>query len=576
MTLRRLYLYLVSAVSLGLLAAGLALLGNTLLLFVFNDPSAQFSRTQLAAFTAMTAVALPVWAIHFWFARRYAMRNPQERASAIRRLYVYGACLGGAIGALVALIVSLGYLLRLFIDPCGPFREAGLTCTPARAVGIEQLIAETPNPSWLPASQAGWVAAVFLAIWAFHYWVAARDRAAVGETGASATLRRWYMYVVLLVGLLVMLSGASSLIQGLWLNAINSSLRYNVDAGGAAGFFIAGLLAWGFHARTVSQNQVADDRHSTLRAVQGFIALAISIAIAVFGASQILYYALARVLGVYNPGGAGNDILGALASPASLLVVYGTAWYFMRRRLARDAQTHEGERQATIRRLYTGLASLVSLGAWAIGAGGLLWTLAEQVEAPIIGVTAGDWKNPVSLWLTLLVVGAAVWLAHWRQAPWAADRHALPRRLYVWAALLASVLAGLGGGVGMLAALLRQVFSAHPTLADNANLDFGHFLAVIIVAAGVGFYHWRVLRADADARPPKVAAEMTPVAAAAAAPLPPMPAAAEAVDPNTRRYVLSVTDATEDDIHQALANLPPQAAYKLTHADAGALPVDSR
>ena len=38
MTLRRLYLYLVSAVSLGLLAAGLALLGNTVLLFIFNDP----------------------------------------------------------------------------------------------------------------------------------------------------------------------------------------------------------------------------------------------------------------------------------------------------------------------------------------------------------------------------------------------------------------------------------------------------------------------------------------------------------------------------------------------------------
>ena len=74
MTLRRLYLYLVSAVSLGLLAAGLALLGTTVLLFLFNDSSAQYSRTQLAGFTAMTAVALPVWAIHFWFARRYAMR----------------------------------------------------------------------------------------------------------------------------------------------------------------------------------------------------------------------------------------------------------------------------------------------------------------------------------------------------------------------------------------------------------------------------------------------------------------------------------------------------------------------
>ncbi|MFI4878522.1 MAG: DUF5671 domain-containing protein, partial [Steroidobacterales bacterium] len=499
MTLRRLYLYLVSAVSLGLLAVGLALLGNTVLLFVFNDPSAQNSRTQLAAFTAMTAVALPVWAIHFWFARRYAMRDPYERASAIRRLYIYWACLGSAVGALIALAISLGYLLRTLIDAC---RGVHATC-----LSLDVLILQTPAPAWLPASQAGWVAAVFLAIWAFHFWIAASDRAAVGEAGASATLRRWYMYVVLLVGLLVMLSGASSLIQVLWLVAINSPLGDNLSIGTAASLAISGLVVWGFHARTVAQHHVADDRHSTLRAVQGFIALAVSIAIALFGASQILYYALARALGVDNPGGAGNDILGALASPASLLVVYGTAWFLMRRRLAQDASAQEAERQAGIRRLYTNLASLVSLGAWAIGAGGLLWTLAEQVEAPIIGVTAGDWKNPASLWLTLLVVGAAVWLAHWRQEPWAADRHALPRRLYVWAALLASVLAALGAGVGMLAAVLRQAFSARPTLADTANLDFGHYLAVIVVAAGVGLYHWRVLRADTAARPPKAAAE---------------------------------------------------------------------
>ena len=565
MTLRRLYLYLVSAVSLGLLAAGLALLGTTVLLFIFNDPSAQDSRTQLAAFTAMTAVALPVWAIHFWFARRYAMRDPYERASAIRRLYIYWACLASAMGALIALAITAGDLLRPLVDVC-PFTGYA----PLAPKGGPIFSSCPASQNWEATSMAGWVAAVFLVIWAFHFWVAARDRAAVGETGASATLRRWYMYVALLVGLLVMLSGASSLVQVLWLKAVSSPLGNSYFIGDAAGLLIGGVVVWGFHARTVAQNLVADDRHSTLRALQGFIALAVSIAIALFGASQILYYALARALGVDNPGGAGNDILGALASPASLLVVYGIAWYSMRRRLARDAQAQEGDRQANIRRLYTNLASLVSLGAWTIGAGGLLWTLAEQVEAPLIGVAAGGtgWKNPVSLWLTLLVVGVAVWLAHWRQAPWAADRQALPRRLYVWAALLASVLAVLGAGVGMLAAVLRQVFSARPTLADSANLDVGHYLAVIVVAAGVGFYHWRVLRADAAARPPKAAAEPARTVVATTAPV--ITRSPEPADPNTHHYLLTVTDATEDDVHQALSSLPPHAAYKLTPAEKGA------
>jgi hypothetical protein len=570
MILRRLYLYVVSAAGLGLLAAGTALLGTTVLLFAFNDPSAQYSRTQLAIYTAMTLVALPVWGVHFWFARRFAMRDPYERASALRRLYVYWACLASAIGALIALAVAAGDLLRPLIDTCTSVTSK----FPGQNGGADIVTNACPPTGWLATSQAAWVAAVFLAIWAFHFWIATRDRAAVGETGASATLRRWYMYIVLLVGLLVMLSGASGTIEVAWLKADRSSLGDYRYIGDAAGLFLGGFVVWAFHARTVARNHVAEDRHSTLRALEGFIAVAVTMATALVAGSQILYFGLAKTLGVAHPGGVSADILGSLAAPASQLAVYGAAWFLMQRRLANDARAQEADRQAGVRRLYSNLAALVSLAAGATGAGGLLWTLAEQIEAPIIGVTPGDWRDPVSLWVTLLVVGAGVWLAHWRQAPWAADRQALPRRLYVWAALLASVLAVLGAGVGMLTALLRQVFSAHPTLSDSANLDFGHYLGVILVAAAVGLYHWRVLRADAAARPPKIAVEPAPAAAAAARPL--AVPVTEVSGPHARRYLLSVTDATEDDVHSALASLPPQAAYKLTPAEEGAVPVDGR
>src|SRR5438270_13971119 len=105
MILRRLYLYLVSAAGLVLFAIGLSRFGTTALLFVFNDPQAEYSRTALAGFTAMALVALPVWGAHFWFARRYALRDPAERASAIRRLYLYFACFGTSLGATAALSV---------------------------------------------------------------------------------------------------------------------------------------------------------------------------------------------------------------------------------------------------------------------------------------------------------------------------------------------------------------------------------------------------------------------------------------------------------------------------------------
>lgn len=567
MVLRRLYLYLVSAAALGLLAAGLIVFGIIALLFAFNDPSAQDSRGTLATSAAMGIVALPVWAIHFWFARRFTLRDPFERASAIRRLYIYWACLFASAGAMIAVAIAAADVLRPLLDTC--IRPQGIY-VPAKCPA---------DPDWLSTSQAAWAALVFLVIWGFHFLVAARDRAAAGEEGASATLRRWYMYPALLIGLLTMLAGASHALAIGWMRIVGSHMADFQFLGDALGMAIGGALMWGVHARTISGSNLPDDRHSTLRALGGFVAVAVSMAIALSGGAQILYYALARLLGVSSPGGvSSNDILGAVASPATAAIVYAVAWVLVRRRLDRDAGTQEADRQAAIRRLYTNLAALVSLAAWAAGAGGLLWTLGEQLEAPLIGVQAMDWRDPLSLWVTLLVVGAAVWVAHWRQAPWAADRQSFSRRLYVWAALLGSVLAVLGGGVGMINSLTRQLFSAAPRLNDTANLDFGHFLAVIVVAAGIAAYHWRVLRSDAAARPPKPAVPPPPTGPVLPAMVPaalvvspaqtePPPARAPETMRRGRRYTLVVSDATEDDIHQALATLPPHAGYHLSPAE---------
>ncbi|HZK74008.1 MAG TPA: DUF5671 domain-containing protein [Clostridia bacterium] len=560
MILRRLYLYIVGAAALATLAFGLSLLGATVLLFIFNDPSAQDRRTALAGFTAMTLVALPVWAVHLGFANRFARRDAAERASAIRRLYVYWACLAASIAAMFTLSFTIGHLLRPLIDIC-PNINPGLGTLDVGA-GC------SGSPEWLVITQGAWATLVLIGIWAFHFAIATHDRAAVGEQGASATLRRWYLYPALLVGLLTMLAGAQGLIGDAWQKAAGALSYYQV-IGDVGGQFFAGLTLWGVHARIVAGRDVEEDRKSTLRALEGFIGVAVCMIVALFGASQILYYGLARLLGVSNPGNIGTDFLTALAQPASALVVYGVAWFLIRRRLSRDTGSHEVDRQAGVRRLYTNLAALVSMVALAVGAAGVLWNLAEQIEAPIIGVLAGDWKDPISLSVTLLVVGLAVWLAHWRHAPWPGDRQSLSRRLYVWAALLASVLAVLGSGIALLYAVLQQAFSANPRLNSPDNLNFGHFLGVLLVAVAVGVYHWRVLRSDAALRPaknkPDVAsvAAAIPVAVVSPATAPPIATA------HGKRYVLSVMDASEDDVHQALANLPPAASYRLTSETEG-------
>src|SRR5260370_20175683 len=272
----------------------------------------------------MVVVAFPLWAIHMWFGGRFARRDPAERGSAIRRLYLYLACAGSAIGAAIALAMGVANLLQQQLD----------------GVAFDRVV----------VAQDAWVAAVLLAIWAVHYRIAARDREAVGEQGASATLHRWYMYLALVVGLFMLLIGAQGLIQGVWVKSLNTSQYISYQPlSTSAGLVVGGLLLWGFHAQVLATRHLHDDRKSTLRAVEGFIAVGVCIIVALIGASQILYYGLARALGVDNPSGLGNNVLAGLGQPASYVIVYGPAWFLIRRRLALDAASGEAARQPGVR-----------------------------------------------------------------------------------------------------------------------------------------------------------------------------------------------------------------------------------
>jgi len=119
--------------------------------------------------------------------------------------------------------------------------------------------------------------------------------------------------------------------------------------------------------------------------------------------------------------------------------------------------------------------------------------------------------------------------------------------------------------------LVLAAFSLFSTLlaASGPTVRWG-FLGILLalgvcalVAVIVGVYHWRVLRADAASRPAKHEVEAPPIATT------PVLAVDSVITPTSvptshgKRYVLTVTDASDDDVHQALANLPPAASYRL-------------
>jgi hypothetical protein len=514
---RRLYLYIVGAASLGMLVVGLANLGATTLdLLLRPGAIASTYRDAYAGFGAVTLVGLPVWAVHWGIAQRLARRHGDERASAIRRLYLYLA--------MAVLLVAAAIFVRRFLEDI----IGALGSQPIEGASV---------------LRATWESVLLLAFWVYHFRIAAADRAAVGETGASASLRRWYAYGLLLFGLAFLLFGARNLLQEIWVLIVQPAPE--ATPGGiiasALATMLTGLAVFGFHARWTSGGSIAaDDRRSTLRAVAGFLALAVSVGLTLVGASQLLYYVLARGLGVQHPGGVSTSLLVALAGPASSVLVFGLTWIWQRRQLARDAGQTEAARQAGVRHLYTHLVAFFAIAAMAIGAAGLLWTLSDQVLNQLLGRPTPEWRDHASLFITLALVGTPMWLTHWRAAPDLTERYSLSRRLYLYAALLGSVLAILGSAATLVYRLLGVVLATTGADSGAAVVDIGRAASVVVVAAALGLYHWRIVRADAAARP--------------AAPAPP---------PAAEQFSLQIRGASEAEIRRALDGLPDGATWSV-------------
>ncbi|HEU5316814.1 MAG TPA: DUF5671 domain-containing protein [Chloroflexota bacterium] len=484
---RRLYLYLVAFVGLHVAAWGAAELGRALVdaLYPLGAVGGAGLRRSVALNAAWLLVGVPVWLLHWGLAARTSRRDPRERAATLRRLYLYAVMAVAIVAIAASGQNALEAALRALLD-----ESRGAVVNTGRQI----------------ASQLPWLV-VGAILWLYHRGVAASDRVAVGEAGGGATLRRWYVYGVAFVALMYLLRDATRVARLAWETLASAATGTLVTAtpfgfAGAAATTLLALPIWLTHRRLVAAGPPRDaleaqDVRSTLRPVYLFLALAVAVERTLEGAWQLLYYTLGRVLGVERPGGVGGNLLVAMGAPATLALVYGAAWLFQRHEIARQRAAQDAlPGQVAVRRLYVYLVALLALAVLAAGAGGLLWTLADLATAAPRAVGSPDWwREQTSLYVSLLLVGLPVWARHWGPV---AARHeevgSLARRIYLYVALGAAVLALLGAGVAAARELLLLVLGESATAGAITNL--ARALAVAAVSGLVIFYHQRVLRRD--------------------------------------------------------------------------------
>lgn len=475
LTIRRVYAYLLTLIGLALMSGAAANLGQLFIEILVGAPIARnelFVRDSVARNGAAALVGVVVWAIHWRWIRHLVLTSDDERRSALRGLFLYVVLAGAALTTAGASRDVIEAVLGVPLGTsAGPNRaEAMLRPLPFIIVGA--------------------------LVWVAHWRVARMDRASAPEAPATATLRRWYLYGAAFLAVVVLEASLQNLLSTAWRLAVAGSSAGDESIASTAATALVALAVWLTHW-TMQPDREAD-RVATLRSVYLFGGSAFGIIGALLGCSQILYYGLARALGVEHPGGAELDIRAEIGDPLAATLVYSAGWAYFRRALREHSHAFSEARGAIgVARLYRYLVAFVALAIAASGLGGILWTLGD-VLTRTGETTPSAIRDRLALFTTMVIVAGPVWPLHWQPVPVdPSERRSLARRLYVYLSVIGAALTLVGCG----AVVLYRVFGLVLGGAEPADvkIDLAHALALAIVAGFIAAYHARVLRADAAA-----------------------------------------------------------------------------
>jgi hypothetical protein len=543
---RNLYVYGVCAVALLFFATGIENLIRLLIQTVAGASATGWLwlnagnlRQQLSFFIALTIISGPVWLGHWWVATREESRiqNPESRSrdgprtllldsgfwildsssSPIRRFYLYLVM----AGALLFFVPGIINLIRIPIwallgaDLGEPYATAlaapiGLVAVTIpiwlyhrRLAGGEESRIQNPesrreNEARLPLLDSG-------------FWIL--DSSPAG--GSGGTSRRLYFYLAAFVTANFLLVNEARLGTMVWHELSQPSLVVGATLGAWAGlalpaFAVAGLVflaVWWWHWSGVEAVAASDsaagaaERASLLRRLYLYSLILIGLVVVLVNASTVLNDLLRALLGAPAPAGDGASLVDALGQPVVWGLVYGAFLLNLRWWLQRDAaRATEAEGQGALRRLYAYLVAAVGLIVFVIGLVSLLSTLLGLPTITPEQLAAGWFRDRISQAVTLVLIGGPLWLGYWlaqqrqvARAP-AAERASLWRRVYLYLALFAGVIAILVAAASVLYQLILLLVGDRSTtsLLDAIRTP----LSVVLVVGALVAYHWQSLRAD--------------------------------------------------------------------------------
>ena len=473
---RRVWLYLITIISLGIFAAGvgqlLALLFDLTIKgsYLTQVGESTFSQQQLSLGLAMTVIGGPLW-FFFWRAiQRRVKGNQEEIGSAIRKLFLNFILLETAIMGITAVSNFLRWLL------------SGASLAEFSTSGLAIVI----------------VAGV---VWFYHWRVSEVEG---HPSSAAKTFRRWYVYILAGFGLVWLAVGLVQLINTavislpIWGVTLVQGQFWNRTAQMSIAQILLGGMSWYFHWFRMAK----DDFDSALRQVYFYLLTISGGAITALVASTILLYRFF----IWVFGGASISVSQRIpTSPhfqflgwAVPTILVGLAIWGYHSRLVQEEAGKVQEKRQSAHRVYFYLMSFLGLGTLAAGLSFLLGILLDTGTS--LTATSGWWRNQLALSLSLLLIGTPLWLYYWNgilkrvQSGGITEWRALSRRIFLYVIIGASIITLAVDLVNIVYQLLRVTMQGNFSANFFPNSKWS--LQTLIVAAVLLWYHWQILRTD--------------------------------------------------------------------------------
>ena len=480
LSVRRLYIYLVSGISLQSVAWAVIYLLRSLLI-----PDRDASTLELAFFIAVIIIGFPIFLAHWLWARRLANGDPEEKAAIVRRAYLYGMMAAFLIPMIANVDGFVGSLLRIIVD-VDPPRWFYTSLSPQN---------DLLNSA---------IAIVILGLlWLYHRMIVFSDAVQAPQVRDLATVRRLYIYAFSSAGLIMTASAAMNLLMWImfkiWGNVGDNGPGSELFIVEEIARLVVGIPLWFIFWRSAQrlfQGDSEEERASALRKLYLYAVVFISAICAIFMIILLLsdtFRFVMNVPSITEPS--------QIRAPIATILVMALIWAYHTYVLRKDMlAADERPRQAQIRRLYFYLMAGIGLGAFLIGLAGILNVLID-------GIAAGRYREALrdqaSWFAAAIFVGLPVWLLPWWQAQRIAavdnpfgesERQSIVRKIYLYLFLFAAAMTTLGSAVYIVSQIVDLALGGRSS--TGLLSDLAQAIAFTLIAVSVWLYHSYVLRSD--------------------------------------------------------------------------------